>query len=228
MKRFVWLGGALFCTAIWLLAAAALGWILGLIYPTLFRPVYEFDEKLMVEAIMADPALDPPADDRLIFAQDGTRLMPVAVVGALFEIPDGAIWEDIIIQGQTVSGWTWGERFPDGQAFPTTAEALVWRPDGTLFDLPGDPFEPARIWSIGVSGIAIVSAWDADANGGGGRWERWTIEIPEAASFSADITTQGAGVGDVGYGVPDGNHTGSDIALFVNAWVAGSSRRLNP
>ncbi len=38
---------------------------------------------------------------------------------------------------------------------------------------------------------------------------------------AADLTTQGAGVGDPGYGVPDGQVTASDINFFVNAWAAG-------
>jgi len=36
----------------------------------------------------------------------------------------------------------------------------------------------------------------------------------------ADLTTTGAGAGDPGFGVPDGNVTGTDINYFVNAWVA--------
>lgn len=41
-----------------------------------------------------------------------------------------------------------------------------------------------------------------------------TIECP------ADVTTQGAGVGDPGYGFPDGIVTGNDISYYVNLWVA--------
>ena len=37
----------------------------------------------------------------------------------------------------------------------------------------------------------------------------------------ADVTTTGAGLGDPGYGVPDGQVTGADINYYVNAWVAG-------
>ena len=37
----------------------------------------------------------------------------------------------------------------------------------------------------------------------------------------ADVTTQGAGVGDPGYGVPDQQITGTDINYYVNFWVAG-------
>jgi len=37
----------------------------------------------------------------------------------------------------------------------------------------------------------------------------------------ADVTTTGAGVGDAGYGVPDGAVTASDLQYYVNAYVAG-------
>ncbi len=37
----------------------------------------------------------------------------------------------------------------------------------------------------------------------------------------ADVTTQGSGAADPGYGVPDGLVTASDINYFVNAWSAG-------
>jgi len=36
---------------------------------------------------------------------------------------------------------------------------------------------------------------------------------------AADVTTQGAGDGDPGYGTPDGAVTGADISWFVNKWV---------
>ena len=38
----------------------------------------------------------------------------------------------------------------------------------------------------------------------------------------ADLTTQGAGIGDPGFGVPDGIITGADIQYYVNFWVAGN------
>ena len=36
-----------------------------------------------------------------------------------------------------------------------------------------------------------------------------------------DVTTQGAGAGDPGFGVPDGLRTAADINYFVNGWIAG-------
>jgi len=37
----------------------------------------------------------------------------------------------------------------------------------------------------------------------------------------ADLTTQVAGVGDPGFGVPDGQVTASDINYYVNGWIVG-------
>jgi len=37
----------------------------------------------------------------------------------------------------------------------------------------------------------------------------------------ADVTTQGAPIGDPNYGVPDGVVSAADLNYFVNAWVAG-------
>ena len=40
------------------------------------------------------------------------------------------------------------------------------------------------------------------------------------ACSEGDVTTTGAGIGDPGYGVPDGQITAADINYYVNAWVA--------
>jgi len=42
-----------------------------------------------------------------------------------------------------------------------------------------------------------------------------------APGCAADLTTQGAGVGDAGYGVSDGVTSASDINYYVNLWVNG-------
>jgi len=47
-----------------------------------------------------------------------------------------------------------------------------------------------------------------------------TITVSAGCS-PADVTTTGAGVGDPGYGVPDGAITTTDIQYYVNFWVAG-------
>jgi len=39
----------------------------------------------------------------------------------------------------------------------------------------------------------------------------------------ADLTTTGAGIGDPGFGVPDGQVTSADINYYVNAWVGGNT-----
>ena len=69
--------------------------------------------------------------------------------------------------------------------------------------------------------IAAAATWmgfgtdctDADQNG--------TADVCETAACSeADVTTTGAGIGDPGFGVPDGQITGADLQYFVNGWVA--------
>jgi len=40
------------------------------------------------------------------------------------------------------------------------------------------------------------------------------------ACSEADVTTQGAGLGDPGFGVPDGQITAADINFYINLWVA--------
>lgn len=47
------------------------------------------------------------------------------------------------------------------------------------------------------------------------------VNSPGAACSPADMTTQGAGIGDPLYGVPDGLITGADIQYYVNLWLAG-------
>ena len=44
-----------------------------------------------------------------------------------------------------------------------------------------------------------------------------------APACVADLTTTGAGVGDPGYGVPDGAVTATDLNYYVNAWVASDA-----
>jgi len=49
-----------------------------------------------------------------------------------------------------------------------------------------------------------------------------SLELTAVGACSpADLTTQGAGVGDPGYGVPDGQVTAADLNYYVNAYVAG-------
>jgi len=48
-----------------------------------------------------------------------------------------------------------------------------------------------------------------------------TGDFPLIGCSLADVTTQGAGVGDPGFGAPDGIVTGADINYFVNFWIVG-------
>jgi len=65
---------------------------------------------------------------------------------------------------------------------------------------------------------AHYSPGDAELVQGG---QLLTLFSPlSAACTDADITTQGAGSAQAGYGVPDGLVTASDIMFFVNAWIA--------
>jgi photosystem II stability/assembly factor-like uncharacterized protein len=49
----------------------------------------------------------------------------------------------------------------------------------------------------------------------------WTLDVQPLLDCPGDLTTTGAGVGDPGYGVPDGQVTGADLQYFVNFWVGG-------
>jgi len=47
----------------------------------------------------------------------------------------------------------------------------------------------------------------------------FSFDSEPVACSEGDVTTTGAGIGDPGYGVPDGEITGADIQYFVNAWI---------
>ena len=77
-----------------------------------------------------------------------------------------------------------------------------------------DPTDPKRFWTI----QEFVLSTDL--------WGTQITEIifpPSGPCSPADVTTQGAGVGDPNYGVPDGQVTAADLNYFVNAWVAGNA-----
>jgi len=48
----------------------------------------------------------------------------------------------------------------------------------------------------------------------------FSFDSAPVACSEADLTTQGAGIGDPLFGVPDGLMTGADLQFYVNAWVA--------
>jgi len=75
-----------------------------------------------------------------------------------------------------------------------------------------DPNNPRHFWTI-QEFVAGADFWSTQIT---------EIIFPAVACSPADLTTQGAGVGDPGFGVPDGLITAADINFYVNAWVTGS------
>lgn len=51
------------------------------------------------------------------------------------------------------------------------------------------------------------------------RWYENNLDPVSGPCSEFDLTTTGAGIGDPGFGVPDGFITGADINYFVNFWV---------
>jgi len=77
-----------------------------------------------------------------------------------------------------------------------------------------DPTDPKHFWTI----QEFVLTTDV--------WATQITEIifpPSGPCSPADLTTQGAGVGDPNYGVPDGQVTAADLNYYVNAYVAGNA-----
>ena len=72
--------------------------------------------------------------------------------------------------------------------------------------------------SVAISGATALVGAPGDDDHGSSSGSAYTFAT---ASCPADLTTQGAGVGDPGYGVPDGAVTAADLQYFVNAWIAG-------
>jgi len=94
------------------------------------------------------------------------------------------------------------------------AENLGWINFDTRVEL--GPFnQQARFdW---VAGRFFGYAWLE--NGG---WMNLDDPNHYVAYCPADVTTQGAGIGDPNYGVPDGQVTAADLNYYVNAWIAGT------
>ena len=68
-------------------------------------------------------------------------------------------------------------------------------------------------WAIGpTDGLSVYHSWNID-----------DVEIIGTVSggCAADLTTQGAGAGEPGFGVPDGQISAADINYYINAWVSG-------
>ena len=74
--------------------------------------------------------------------------------------------------------------------------------------------------AVAISGTtAAIGARQDDDNG----TDSGSAYVFQAAGFHclADMTTQGAPLGDARYGVPDGVIGAADISYYVNLWVAG-------
>ena len=78
---------------------------------------------------------------------------------------------------------------------------------------------PAGVaWNITSGAQITLNTWPSQHGGVvGAAWGE------RAACSAADVTTQGAGIGDAGYGIPDGLVTAADLNYFVNLWLAGDA-----
>ena len=74
-----------------------------------------------------------------------------------------------------------------------------------------DPINPRHFWTI-QEFVAGANFWSTQIT---------EIIFPSDACSPADVTTQGAGIGDPAYGEPDGLLSAADVSYFVNAWFAG-------
>ena len=70
----------------------------------------------------------------------------------------------------------------------------------------------AREGEAGLPDALIVAAFESATE--------LVIQAAAVACSPADLTTTGAGVGDSGFGVPDGEVTATDLQYFVNGWFA--------
>ena len=122
------------------------------------------------------------------------------------------VWSyDLATGGLTVLAQADPARFSVGGAsFMTTNEESSGIIDASSLLGPG--------WFL-LTVQSHVSAGDAELVE---RGQLLALFNPDSARCSeADVTTQGAGAGDPGYGVPDGLVTAADLNYYVNAWVAG-------
>ena len=91
-------------------------------------------------------------------------------------------------------------------------------------DLVNYVFTSRRHWDEASAGTWTVKVADR-ASADTGTWHNFEIYVYGTALAGpcspADVTTTGAGVGDPGYGVPDGAITTADIQYYVNLFVSG-------
>ena len=90
--------------------------------------------------------------------------------------------------------------------------------DATIQMSPSSQVNSTECFSGTHIRVAVSYGTDpisADDNGNG-----TPDECESLACSEADLTTQGAGSGDPGFGAPDGAVTAADLNYFVNGWVA--------
>jgi len=99
---------------------------------------------------------------------------------------------------------------------------MVWAADGRVITLPVADLAP-EYWDCQaehINGHGAVVGIDHHPAGGTFKPIGW-VAYDVLSVGIADLTTQGAGAGDPGFGVPDRVITASDINFYVNAWSGG-------
>ena len=111
-----------------------------------------------------------------------------------------------------------------GWSFITASfsHAMIWAADGRDIMLPIGDLDPNYLDDSAehINNLGDVVGW---VTGPPGSPRIGWIGYDMLSVGPADVTTQGAGVGDPGYGVPDRQITAADLNYFVNAWVAGDT-----
>ena len=149
----------------------------------------------------------------------------------------GATWEARVNTMQSVTDFLLGDNvawmaivFLDGSGTELLNQAVQ------VGDAITNPIGVCEFWTIGDTApagtetVRIMLGLTQPALAGGAIF----FDVAELECLSGDcsvgpvgctafdITTQGAGSGDPGYGVPDGAITAADIQFYVNAYVAGT------
>jgi len=104
---------------------------------------------------------------------------------------------------------------------PTANTVSVWlgNGDGT-FELPltyaSGGNVPMEISIADMNGDSWLDVVNVNFQG-----DNLNVFLNLTVACLADVTTEGAGVGDPGYGVPDGAVTSADIQYYVNLYISG-------
>jgi len=102
----------------------------------------------------------------------------------------------------------------------STRHPIVWAADGRMIIMATGDLGPGHLGATAehINGYGTVVGDDLSA---GAEPPIGWVAYDVLSVGLADVTTQGAGAGDPGFGVPDRLITGADINYYVNAWVAG-------